>query len=485
HRLISTAHQEFGRTGLPDRTKHKTTPVCGSERCYTRVAHALPFSSVGGLDRLSASCSCHRAGTRTQPHRHRRRRGHQQHQASHRTRTHRASRRREPQTHRGCNRRLHAASTRRWRLIRQRHSNADDAHRQSRTSHRSRLSPQQDPGTVPDPRECLLRGADCGAVDRADQYPNCGRRWGCCSGDFGKTNHCSGAGRSSGRRGRRGGDALRWQLKQQHDPTAHDTNRNYWSGQRNGFWATPLGSDQQVEEDQMARIRLRRFCVLAVAAGMLPGASTITGPVAGYAVESSGPELRAIYGVPGSYRFSDPLPLPDGVTRIHIAPGQDFALVERGNAGLGILFLSGGTVDRVAAVDGAMAAGDWVAFSPAAGSVVLFSSSANRMQVLSGLPDTPRVTMDLDASTLPELPLTGAVSDDGQMLLVASDQALYLVPPAGAAQLLLSAGEIVSVVMLRNGTDAAVSEGSTGSVHILLRIGSAPVDRLLASGLAG
>jgi hypothetical protein len=235
----------------------------------------------------------------------------------------------------------------------------------------------------------------------------------------------------------------------------------------------------------MARITLCRFCVLAVAAGMLPGASTITGPVAGYAVESSGPELRAIYGVPGSYRFSDPLPLPDGVTRIHMAPGQDFALVERGNAGLGILFLSGGTVDRVAAVDGALAAVDWVAFSPAAGSAVLFSLSANRMQVLSGLPDTPRVTMDLDASTLPELPLTGAVSDDGQMLLVASGQALYLVPPDGAAQLLLSAGEIVSVVMLRNGTDAAVSERSTGSVHILQGIGSAPVDRLLASGLAG
>jgi hypothetical protein len=79
----------------------------------------------------------------------------------------------------------------------------------------------------------------------------------------------------------------------------------------------------------MARSALNWCCLLALVTEPLSGATTITGPVAGYATESSGTTLRAISGVPGSFRFSDALPLPEGVKRVHMAPGQDFALVER------------------------------------------------------------------------------------------------------------------------------------------------------------
>lgn len=235
----------------------------------------------------------------------------------------------------------------------------------------------------------------------------------------------------------------------------------------------------------MARSALGWCWLLAAMAGLLPGATTITGPVAGYVAESSGPAMRAIFGVPGAFRFSDALPLPEGVTRVHLSPGQDYALVERVDSGLAILYLSGGTVDRVTAVAGAMAAADWVAFSPAAGSAILFSSSASRLQVLSGLPVTPRVVMELDTTTLPEQPRTAAVSDDGQTLLIASRHSVYLIPRDGAPQLLMSAGEIVSLAIFRNGTDAAVSERSTGSIHLLQNVSSSPVERVLASGLKG
>ena len=139
----------------------------------------------------------------------------------------------------------------------------------------------------------------------------------------------------------------------------------------------------------------------------------------------------------------------------------------------------------MATVDSALAAVDWVAFSVGGSSAVLFSSSSSRLQVLNGLPKAPLVTMDLDASTLPEVPLTATVSDDGRTVLVASGHSVYLVAPDGTTQLLLSAGEIVSLMMLRNGTDAAASERSTGSIHLLQNITSSPVERVLASGLAG
>jgi hypothetical protein len=236
----------------------------------------------------------------------------------------------------------------------------------------------------------------------------------------------------------------------------------------------------------MGRSALGWCWLFAALAGLLPGATIIAGPVAGYVAESSGPVLRAILGVPGSFRFSDPLPLPDGVTRVHMAPGQDFALVERAGSGLAVLSLSGGTVDRLTAIDGALAAADWVAFSPQAGSAILFSASANRLQVLAGLPEAPRVAMELDTTTLPGPPRTGAVSDDAQTLLVASGRGVYLVSPeGGAAQLLLPAIEVVSLALFRNGVDAAVWDGGTGTIHLLQNVKSAPVEHVLSSGMRG
>jgi len=235
----------------------------------------------------------------------------------------------------------------------------------------------------------------------------------------------------------------------------------------------------------MAKTLLYPYSLLVPIAGLLSGAVNLRGPVAGYVAGPSPAELRTISGVPGSYLFSDPLPLPPGTTGVHLAPGQEFGLIERGAAGLAILYLSGGAVDRVEGLSGALPAADWAAFSPGARSAILFSSSAQRLQLLTGLPGTPRVAMDRDVSTLPEPPLTAAVSDDGSLLVVASGHTVYLVPPGGPAQLLLSVGEILSVVVLPNGTDVAVADRSTASIHLLQSVASAPMIGVLASGLSG
>jgi hypothetical protein len=221
--------------------------------------------------------------------------------------------------------------------------------------------------------------------------------------------------------------------------------------------------------------------LLATAAGVLPGAATIGGPVAGYVAESPGPVLRAIFGVPGSFRFSDPLPLPDGVTRVHVAPGQDFALVELAGDGVAVLSLSGSAVERMTAVEGAVTP-SWVSFSPQAGSAILFSATGSRLQILSGLPDTPRIAMDLDTTALADPPRSAVVSDDGKTVLIASQRAVYLAPRSGSPQLLMTATEIVSLALFRNGTDAAVWDGITGSVYLLRNVSTAPVVRVLASG---
>jgi hypothetical protein len=220
-------------------------------------------------------------------------------------------------------------------------------------------------------------------------------------------------------------------------------------------------------------------------AGLLYGDLIVNVPVAGYVTGSNRAELRAVYGVPGSYRFSQPISLPKGVSRIHPAPEQDFALAELGDAGLGALWLSGGAVDRLVVVQGTLPTADWVAFSPSGSSSVLFSSSANRLQIVTGLPDAPSVAMDLDAAILPETPRIAAVSDDGKAILVASATAVYLVPLGGSAQLVLSVGELGSVVFLRNRMDAVVSDRGAGSIHLLQNLNTAPTERVVATGLDG
>lgn len=238
-------------------------------------------------------------------------------------------------------------------------------------------------------------------------------------------------------------------------------------------------------EIHMPSNSLYRGSLLLLAAGLLPAAVNLSGPVAGYVADRSRPELRAITGVPGSYLFSDPLPLPDGSTGIHLAPGQDFAILERGDTGPALLFLSGGAVDHVADLPGAMPSADWAAFSSTSASALLYSAANSRLQLLTGLPSSPVLALDLDTSAFPEQPLNAALSDDGTLVLLASAHSLYRMPRDGPPQLLLSAGAIVSLAVLRNGADVAVADRTTASIQIVRNAATAPAADTLASGLSG
>jgi len=230
---------------------------------------------------------------------------------------------------------------------------------------------------------------------------------------------------------------------------------------------------------------LHRYTLLLVMPGLMLAETSIGGPVAGYVADPSNTVVRAILGVPGAFGFSDPLALPEGIARVRVAPGRDFALAERGSGAPVVLHLSDGSVNNMTPVDGAMPSADWVAFSPGAAAAVLFSSTSARLQILTGLPDSPAVALDLDATTLPEQPLSAAVSDDGGTLLVASGRRVYLVPRGAATQPVLSAGAIVSMAILPGGSGAVVADRNTGSIHLLQNLPSAPAERVLVSGMLG
>jgi hypothetical protein len=223
--------------------------------------------------------------------------------------------------------------------------------------------------------------------------------------------------------------------------------------------------------------------LLLLTAGMGLCAESLSAPVAGYITGAVKPELRAILGVPGAFRFSEPLALPEGITRIRLAPGRDFALVERAETGLGVLILRAGEVERVVPVEGTISQSEWAVFSGAGTAAMLYSSQASRLEILTGLPDEPRVAAELDSASLPELPITAAVSDDGSLVLVGTAQAVYLVSRSEAPRLIFSGAEILSVAVLRNGRDALVSDRGAGSLHVVENAGLSPASRVAATGL--
>jgi sugar lactone lactonase YvrE len=208
-------------------------------------------------------------------------------------------------------------------------------------------------------------------------------------------------------------------------------------------------------------------------------------PLLGYAAQQSPPELRAILGVPGAAVFSDPLSLPRRTMRLRLAPGQQYAIIERAQEDPAVLLLNGTETGGIAVIPGAVRALDSVSFSPSGRSAVLISQGLGRLQVITGLPQAPQLAKDIDLRLLPELPDNAAVSDDGGSVLFSSAGAVYLVLPDGSATIVLSVTPTASIAFLPASTTAAIGDPGTGSLYLFQRLAGGTVASLLASGLPG
>jgi len=205
-------------------------------------------------------------------------------------------------------------------------------------------------------------------------------------------------------------------------------------------------------------------------------------PVAGYAAWASGPEIRAILGVPGAAVFSDPLPLPASVRRIHLPSGQAYAVLERIDDDPAILPLNGAaTTGEIVPLSGALRTPDLVAFSPSGRSAVFFSETIGRLQVIVGLPLSPVVARVMDATRLPDRPETLAISDDGRLVLVSSSTAVYSVSPDASAQIVATLTQPASLMFLPADSRAVFGDKTTGTIYVV-EDGAA---RVTATGLAG
>jgi hypothetical protein len=150
----------------------------------------------------------------------------------------------------------------------------------------------------------------------------------------------------------------------------------------------------------------------------------VDAPQLGYVPD--GTRLRPVYGIPAAAAVMAPLDYGHNFAKVAISPRQDFAIASDADSGEVLLV----SAVSAATIPGTLPHPDRVSISPHGSAATLWFSSAGRLQIISGLPESPSVR-DVTTTFLNEIPAAIAVSDDGALAAGSLPDGLYSFGPNG------------------------------------------------------
>ena len=115
------------------------------------------------------------------------------------------------------------------------------------------------------------------------------------------------------------------------------------------------------------------------------------------------------------------------------------------------------------AIPGAAANANMLALSPSGTSAALWFPATRRLQVATGLPDSPTVT-SFDASFLNDSPLAMTVSDDGQWAAAIFSAGVYAFGPNAKVIPLQTDAGVVAVSFLHNSHNLALANAARATM---------------------
>ena len=193
----------------------------------------------------------------------------------------------------------------------------------------------------------------------------------------------------------------------------------------------------------------------------------VDGPVLGYVFDKEGSAIRAILGIPGSSRFSEPLPVGEfALEKVWIAPGRSYAIAARTDSKLSLIDLLTAKASEIAGnvTDDVPDRVVWSAKGIAA--ALLYSTG--RIRVLTNMDFSPEAGIEVSAGADVS---AAAVSDDGLIVLALrrteQGTTLKAFGEAGEERLLLTAPALSHVAFLNGTRDAVVSDAAEGKVYLL------------------
>jgi hypothetical protein len=195
--------------------------------------------------------------------------------------------------------------------------------------------------------------------------------------------------------------------------------------------------------------------------------ATVNGPTLGFTSDNAGTAIRPIIGIPGASLLAERLPLETNIHGAGISPRQDYAIAVRTEDGQVIVIdLQAGGISTVA---GTHSGADLTGISPTGSVAAVYDHESRTVQVIRHLPAAPEVIHQFDASHIPGLGTSLAVSDDGTIALmrfVEEESAALWVMDSSGASWPLSTDRPSAAAFLPNSSDAIIAEDATQSAFL-------------------
>ena len=215
----------------------------------------------------------------------------------------------------------------------------------------------------------------------------------------------------------------------------------------------------------------------------------IQGPVLGYVFDRSLNGIRRIWGVPGASRMGEVWPAGVELSMAQVSSGQDFALGVTKTEGRMVLVDLRAESGRVWTIPQASSKINQVVFSSRGDSAILVPSENRRLYLISGLPDSPSGISEVDLSQLPAAPQIFALSDDGQLLLMAVQggelSTLYSYSRASGIRMVGLAGQVSAMRFLNQSREAVAADRHAREVFLIRDLLGSAERILLASEREG
>jgi hypothetical protein len=220
----------------------------------------------------------------------------------------------------------------------------------------------------------------------------------------------------------------------------------------------------------------------AAAAAFAQTAEVLSTPRLGFTVTGDGTEIRALLGVPGAGRVSDPLVLPEGVTRVYLAPGHDYALGYGEESGRwNILSLRDDSLFSLHPVDGLSGEAGAVVFAPGAEAVAVTDATNSTVHVLTVSNHSAQAAWSAAIEAASRL----ALNRSGDLLLAAGASGVTLYR-RGSDGVQVAATQDVAGIAFQYAADTAVIADAAQRVLLVLEdLSAEPVSHTLVSAGIG
>jgi hypothetical protein len=201
-------------------------------------------------------------------------------------------------------------------------------------------------------------------------------------------------------------------------------------------------------------------------------------PILGFTVDTTGASISPILGVAGASILDQHLDLGFEIRNSVISPEHNYALAERSEDERILVLKVLEDVPSTAELPELPTGPSLIAISPRGTAAAFLNRASGFVQTFRGMPDTPELVYQFDASLIPGLATAIAVNDDGNVVLInfadgeAGSNTAWVTSSNGALWAVPSS-HVSSMAFLPRRNDAIFADSDTQEIFVVLDLDGA------------